>query len=201
MKLYFSKGACSLVVRICIHEIGLDSTFESVNLKTKKTESGSDFLDINPKGAVPTLELQNGDTLTENAVILQYLCDISNAIQLLPPLGNINRYKVLEWVNYISTELHKGIGALFNPSISQELKKDVFIPIIKNKLNYVNQHLQNHQYLIGDQFTLPDAYLFVMLKWTSYFNIDLNEWDNLSRYFKTLGQRNSIQLSLKEEGI
>lgn len=200
MKLYFSKAACSLVVRIIINEIGIDSEFESVNLRTKKTASGEDFLTINSKGAVPTLDIQNGEILTENAVILQYLCDISKATQLLPPIGDFNRYHVLEWLNYISTELHKGMGVLFNPAISQELK-DIFIPIIKTKLNYVNHHLQNHHYLMGDQFTLPDAYLFVMLMWTRYFNIELSEWENLTRYFDTLHRRDAIQLSLKQEEI
>lgn len=201
MKLYFSKGACSLVVRIVINEIGLESEYESVNLKTKKTESDNDFLTINPKGAVPTLEIAKGEILTENAIILQYLCDTSHATQLLPQLGDFNRYRVLEWLNYISTELHKGMGVLFNPSISEELKNDVFIPLIKNKLNYVNRYLQNQPYLLGEQFTLPDAYLFVMLLWTSYFNLDLKEWSNLTWYFDALKQRKSIQHALKQEGI
>jgi glutathione S-transferase len=201
MKLYFSKGACSLVVRIIMNEIGIDSEFESVNLKTKKTESGDDFLAINPKGAVPTLKVKNSEILTENAIILQYLCDTSKATQLLPQIGDFNRYHVLEWLNYIATELHKSMATLFNPSISQELKNEIFIPLIKTKLNYVNRHLQNHQYLLSDQFTLPDAYLFVMLLWTSYFNIDLKEWDNLTQYFDTLHHRESIQHSLKQEGI
>jgi glutathione S-transferase len=201
MKLYFSKGACSLVVRIIINEIGIDSEFESVNLKTKKTESGHDFLAINPKGAVPTLEVKNGDILTENAIILQYLCDASQATQLLPKIDDFQRYHVLEWLNYIATEIHKSMATLFNPSISQELKNDVFIPLIKTKLNYINRHMQTHHYLLGDHFTLPDAYLFVMLLWTRYFNIDLKEWENLVRYFDALHHRESIQHSLKQEGI
>jgi len=201
MKLFFSKGACSLVVRIVINEIGLDSKFESVNLRTKKTESGEDFLTINPKGGVPVLELPNGEILTENAIILQYLCDKSNANQLLPQVDDFNRYKVLEWLNYISTELHKGMGLLFNQAISQELKNEILIPMIKTKLNFVNHHLQNNKFLMGEKFSLPDAYLYVMLLWTSYFNVDLKEWVNLTRYFDALNHRKSIQLSLKQEGI
>lgn len=201
MKLYFSQGACSLVVRIIINEIGIDSEFESINLKNKITASGKDFLTINPKGAVPTLALQNGKILTENAVILQYLCDTSKAVQLLPQVSDFKRYQVLEWLNYISSELHKSMGVLFNPSISQELKNEIFIPLIKNKLNYVNLHLQGSHYLLGDNFTLPDAYLFVMLLWTKHFNLDLKEWDNLARYFNTLKQRESIQQSLKQEEL
>ena len=201
MKLYFSKGACSLVVRIIINEMGLPAEFESVNLKTKKTGTGKDFLSINPKGSVPTLEVDNGAILTENAVILQYLGDISKATHLLPPVGDFNRYRVLEWLNYITTELHKSIGVLFNPSITQELKNDLFIPLIKTKFDYVNQHLKDHAYLLGDEFTLPDAYLFVMLRWAAYFHFDLKEWEHLLRFFNALNQRKSVQHSLKEEEV
>ena len=200
MKLYYTKGACSLVVRVVINELNLDAQYESVDLKTKKTETGQDFLDINPKGAVPALEISPGKILTENAVILQYLADHSNAVELLPNLNDFNRYRVLEWLNYITTELHKGIGILFNPLITPELRQQIFIPLIKSKLSFVNNHLQNHQYLMGDHFTLPDAYLFVMLLWTSYFKMDLSEWSQLPRYFKELNNRQSIKNALKQEG-
>ena len=200
MKLYYSKGACSLIVRIIINELGLDCEYESVDLKTKKTQTGKDFLTINPKGSIPLIQLNNGDTLTENAVILQYLADNSKATHLLPQVGNFNRYQVLTWLNYISTELHKSFSPLFNPSITQELKNQIFIPIIKAKLTHIDKQLENHQYLLGGDFTLPDAYLFVMLRWTSYFNIELNKWSNLTRYFNTLNSRASIQKSLKQEG-
>ncbi len=199
MKLYYTPGACSLVVRIIINEIGLKSEFESVNLKTKTTETGEDYLTINPKGSVPALQLKNGDILTENAVILQYLADDSKATQLLPPTTDFNRYRVLEWLTYITTELHKGIGILFNPTISEDLRNNFFIPLIKSKLSYVNNHLQQHKYLLGEQFTLPDAYLFVMLRWAIYFKIDLKEWSSLTQYFAKLSDRSSIQLSLKQE--
>lgn len=201
MKLYYSQGACSLVVRIIINEMGLDAEFESVNLHTKKTQSGKDFLTINPKGAVPALEVQTGEVLTENAVILQYVCDTSKACTLLPQPGEFQRYRVLEWLNYVTTELHKSMGLLFNPTISEALKKDIFIPLIKTKFDYVNRHLQNHSYLSGDTFTLPDAYLFVMLLWCSHFKIDLMPWSNLKRYFEHLHQRKSILTALHEEGI
>lgn len=201
MKLFFSKGACSLAVRIMINEIGVDSAYESVNLRNKTTASGADFLAINPKGGVPTLALENGDILTENAIILQYLCDQSKATQLLAPVGNMNRYRALEWLNFVSTELHKGMGIMFNPAITQALKNDVFIPVVQKKLGYVNHHLEHHQYLMGDQLTIADPYLFVMLLWTPHFNIDLKDWPHLSRYFDTLKQRESIQCALQQEGL
>ncbi len=199
MKLYYTKGACSLVVRIIINELNLDAEFESVDLHTKKTAIGRNFLDINPKGAVPALEINPKEILTENAVILQYLADHTKATQLLPPVGDFNRYHVLEWLNFIATDLHKGIGILFNPTITPELRDTLFIPIIKSKMKVVNNHLQHHQYLAGNHFMLPDAYLFVMLQWTSYFKLDLKEYSHLMRYVKELQHRESIQNALKQE--
>ncbi len=199
MKLYYAKGACSLVPRIIINELGLTMvTFESVNLKTKITASGENFLHINPKGSVPVLKLDQGEVLTENAVILQYLADQAKATQLLPNIAEFQRYRVLEWVNFITTELHKGFSVFFNPSIPDTLKNDIFKPLIFKKFDYVNQQLQNN-YLMGSHFTLPDAYLFVILTWATLFKFDLNAWPNLHAYFQRLRDRKSIQLSLMQE--
>ncbi|OGV28471.1 MAG: glutathione transferase GstA [Legionellales bacterium RIFCSPHIGHO2_12_FULL_35_11] len=200
MKLYYTKGACSLVVRIIINELNLNADFESVNLSTKKTASGQNFLGINQKGAVPVLEINPKEILTENAVILQYLADTTKATQLLPAIGDFNRYRVLEWLNYVATDLHKGIGILFNPAVTSELREQLFIPLLKSKLTFVNNHLQDNRYLAGESFTLPDAYLFVMLLWASYFNLDLKEWGHLARYFEELKSRLSIKKALEQEG-
>lgn len=199
MKLYYSKGACSLVVRIIINEIGLPCDYESVDLKTKKTETGKDFFNINAKGSVPVLQLDNGKILTENAVILQYIADTARASSLLPNIGEWDRYCVLEWLNYITTELHKGFGSLFNNAIAQDVKEQIFIPLIKAKLTFVNNHLEHHAYLVGNHFTLPDAYLFVILRWAIYFKLNLNDWPNLASYSTELSKRPAIQQSLKEE--
>lgn len=199
MKLYYTKGACSLVCRIVINELGLDCDYESVDLRSKKTESGRDFLTVNPKGAVPVLQLESGDILTENAVILQYLADSSNATNLLPPVGYFDRYHVLEWLNYTTTELHKSFGPMFNPSLAQTIKEEIYVPLIKSKLNYVNAHLQHNKYLLGEQFTLPDAYMYVMLLWAKYFRFDLEQWPALVRYVTDLNQRESIKTSLAQE--
>lgn len=200
MKLYYSKGACSLVPRIIINEIGLRCDFESVNLKTKETEKGRDFYQINPKGSVPVLEFNNKEVLTENAVILQFLADDSKSSQLLPEVGNFQRYRVLEWLNYITTELHKSFSPLFNPSVADDLKKTLFIPLLKTKLSFVNTHL-TQSYLVGNQFTLADAYLFVVLRWTQIVKINLAEWDNLQRFMSVLKQRPSIAKALEMEGL
>jgi glutathione S-transferase len=201
MKLYYSKGACSLAVRVVINELGLTCEYESVDLKSKQTGAGDDFLKINSKGSVPTIVTAKGEVLTENAVIQQYLADEAKAEQLLPKIGDFNRYRVLEWINYVATELHKGFSPLFNPSLPQEVKESIFIPNVQRKFAYVDKHLQNHAFLSGDHFTLPDAYLFVILLWASSMKIDLSQCSNLTRYFQKLLQRESVVKSLQEEGL
>lgn len=199
MKLFYKKGACSLVCRIVINELGVKATYESVDLATKITGSGDNFFTINPKGSVPVLQLDSGEILTENAVILQYLADTYKATNLLPAIGHFDRYRVLEWVNYITTEVHKSFSPLFNPAISAELKASLFIPMIEKKFEFLNAHLEHHQYLAGETFMLPDAYLFVMLLWAMGMKIDLKQWPNLTRYLHELQKRKSIQESLKQE--
>jgi glutathione S-transferase len=201
MKLFYSKGACSLAVRIVIHEIGIPCQYESVNIKTKKTETGADFYEINPKGSVPVLMVDDKEFLTENAVIQQYLADQNQAYTLLPPMTDFKRYRVLEWLNFVSTDLHKGFGPLFNPNVSKEMQEQIFIPALKTKLNYVEKSLGQKKYLLGDTFTLADAYLFVILTWLAHFKIDVATWPNLHRYFTALKERKSIQQALKEESL
>lgn len=201
MKLYYSKGACSLAVRIAIHEMNIPCQFESVDTKAKKTETGADYLAINPKGSVPALQLDNQEILTENAVIQQYLADTYKATQLLPPINDPKRYRVMEWLNFASTDLHKSCSPLFNPTVPETVKEEIFKPILKNKLNIVNQHLNKNKYLMGEQFTLPDGYVFVVLSWLPHFKFNLAEWPNLSRYFSEVKNRKSVQQALKEEGI
>lgn len=201
MKLYYSKGACSLVPRIIINELGLQCEFESVNLANKQTQAGKDYYAINPKGAVPVLITNNNETLTENAVILQYLADTAKAEQLLPSVGHFSRYRVLEWLNFVATELHKTFGPLFNPNIPQEVKDNISIPMLKTKLGYVNNQLEKNKYLCGDHFTLPDAYLFVMVTWSMHFKINFKELPHIARFYSEMLKRRSVQQSLDEEGI
>lgn len=204
MKLFYSKGACSLVVRIIINELGLKAQFEAVDLKDKKTETGQDFYAINPKGSVPLLQTDDGQFLSENAAILQYLADNTrNAASdhLLPEVGSFQRYRVLEWLNYVTTELHKSYGVLFSQAIPEQDKKEIFIPLLISKFKFVNQHLEKSAYLCGEEYSLADAYLFVMLMWSAHFKIDLNEYSALKKYFEKLKQRKPIQQSLQDEGI
>jgi glutathione S-transferase len=201
MKLYYTKGACSLATRIVINELGLTCEYESVDLRTKKSETGMNYYTINSKGAVPALLLNNGEVLTENSIIMQYLADTSKENSLLPSINDFNRYRVLEWLNYMATELHKSLGLLFNSQLSQEIKDQTIIPIIKAKLDHVNHHLESNKCLIGNHFTLPDAYLFVMASWARYLKFNLNEWPSLANYVTELSKRPSIVDSIKEEGL
>jgi glutathione S-transferase len=201
MKLYYAKGACSLAVRIVIHELRLNVDFESVNLQTKKTETGKDFLAINPKGVVPVLITDDNQTLTENAAIQQYLADTQQATRLLPALGDFKRFRVLEWLNCISTDLHKGCSPLFISNLPNEIKEQIFIPRIKKTLAYVEKYLNQKNFLVGEDFTLPDGYLFVILSWMPRLNISMTEYVQVNRYFEALKKRETIQRALKEEGL
>jgi glutathione S-transferase len=202
MKLYYSQGACSLGVRITLNEVGAEFESESVNLGTKKTESGKNFLEISPKGAVSTLVLDDGTVLTENAMILQYIADTYFDEKILPPVGDLKRYKVLEWVNYITTDMHTGsYGPLFNPNLSKEIKESVFVPKLIAKLDFVNKQLANSDYLAGNNFTIADAYLFVVLRWMGIASLKISTWSNLEKFFNRVKERPAVQKSLKEEGL
>lgn len=202
MKLYYSKGACSLAVRIIIHELNLNAEFISVDLKTKKTEHGEDFISINHKNSVAALVLDSGEVLTENVVIMQYLADTHNATHLLAPTTDLKRYRILEWMNYLTTEIHKTYGPLFSPATSEDMKQHYSRPLLARKFQLIEDHLQKNHYLMGESFTLPDAYLFVMLRWlVPIAKLSFDQFPNLKRYFETLKQRETIQTSLKEEGL
>lgn len=199
MKLYYTKAACSLVVRIVLNELNIPFEAEAVDLRQKKTASGVDYLAINPKGAVPALQLDNGDLITEVQVILQYLADSSKGQQLLAPVHEMKRYRTLEWLNYISTELHKSLGQLFNPAIPEDLKTTVLIPLVHTRFAFVDKNMTNKEYLMGEHFTLPDAYLFVMLRWAVYFKLDLSPYKQLAAFNKRMAARHSVIESLQQE--
>jgi glutathione S-transferase len=199
MKLYYSPGACSQAPHILLHEIGLEHDAARVDLKTKTLEDGSDYLKVNPKGAVPALELNSGEVLTENAVILQYLGDRASWPEVLPPLGDFRRYRVLEMVNFITTELHKRFGFLFNPEATDEMKQLVIRDLSK-KLSYIDQQLGAGPFLFGDDLTLPDAYLFVITGWTEKM-IGLDQWPNLAAFRQRMLQRPAVRQVMQFEGM
>lgn len=198
MKLYYSPNACSLSAHIVLRECDTTFEMESVDLKNKKTDSGADYLKINPKGYVPALKLDNGQILTEASVIIQYLADTSPQFKLAPALGTFERYRLQEWLSFIATEIHKGLGVFFIPNLPEEFKK-IAMGNIQRKLDYLEKHLSKHAMLLDDTFTVADAYLFTILRWTHYFKMDLTPWPSLPKYMETIAQRPAVQAALKAE--
>ena len=201
MKLYFAPGACSLSPHIVLREAGIPFDLEQVDLKTKKTKAGADYLAVNAKGQAPVLELDGGARLTEGPAIVQYVADQKPASGLAPTAGSLERYRVMEWLNYITSELHKSIGALFSPTTPDAYKELVTKEQLPKKFAYVNQQLQGKQYLTGDTFSVADAYLFTVLNWTNFLKIDISEHGNLKAYMARVAARPKVQEALKAEGL
>ena len=199
MKLYYSPGACSQAPHILLHEIGLDHDAVRVDLKAKTLEDGSNYLDINPKGAVPALQLESGEVLTENAIILQYLGDRTSWPEVLPPMGDFRRYRVLELVNFITTELHKRFSFLFNREATDDFKQFVKADLSK-KLDWIDNRLGDGPFLFGEDLTIPDPYLFVMARWTDKL-IGVDRWANLRAFYDRMLQRDSVRNVLRFEGL
>jgi len=197
MKLYYSPGACSLSPHIALNEAGLAYDSESVDLASKKTRSGADYRAINPKGAVPALQLDNGQVLTEGSAIVQYIADQKPATKLAPAAGSLERYRLQEWLNYVASEVHKGFSPLFNPKATEEWKQ-----VIKDnlglKFDYLSKQLQGKDYLMG-AFSVADAYLFTIVGWSKYFNIDLTKWPVLVKYMERVGARPAVKAALEAE--
>ena len=200
MKLYYSPGACSQAPHILLHEIGAAHDAALVDLKEKTLEDGSDYLAVNAKGAVPALELESGEVLTENAVILQFLGDRTNWPEVLPPLGDFRRYRVLEAVNFITTELHKRFGFLFNREATDEMKQLV-IKDLGKKLDYVDEKVGDGPFMFGKDLTLPDPYLFVITGWAEKMLGGLDRWPNLKAFRARMMERPSVQQVLRLEGL
>jgi glutathione S-transferase len=198
MILYYAPGACSEAPHILLHETGIDHDAKRVDLKAKRLEDGSNYLDINPKGAVPALQLDSGEVLTENAVILQFLGDRASWPEVFPPLGEFRRYRVLELVNFITTELHKRFSFLFS-NAGDDTKRFVTDQLTK-KLDWIDERLGSGPFLMGDQLTLPDPYLFVITGWTDKF-IGLDQWPNLRAFRERMLQRPSVRHVLRFEGL
>ena len=200
MKLYYAPGACSLSPHIVLREAGFDITLEKVNLRTKETESGGNFLAINPKGYVPALELDGGEILTEGPAIIQYVADLVPEKKLVPPAGTLARARVQEWLNFIGTELHKSFSPLFNPATSDDAKAAARA-LIDRRLAFAASVLDAQPYLTGDSFTVADAYLFTVLSWTGYVKVDITPWPSLGAYFERVKARPAVQAAMAAEGL
>jgi len=200
MKLYYSPGACSLSPHIVLLEAGLPYDLVKVDLRAKKLENGDDYLKVNPKGQVPALALDSGELVTEGPVIVQMIADKAPAKNLAPARDSAERYQLQQWLNYITGELHKNIGPMFSPVLSDDAKaffKDRAI----GKFKYLDGQLAGRDYLMGKQFTVADAYLFVMLSWADWMKFDLSGLSNLLAYKARVAARPKVQEALTKEGL
>ncbi|MEQ1528006.1 MAG: glutathione transferase GstA [Methylococcales bacterium] len=200
MKLYYSPGACSLSAHIVACEAALPLDLVKVDLKSKQTETGADFLQINPNGYVPALVLDDGNKLTEVPAIVQYLADQAPDKKLAPAPGLFERYHLQQWLNFISTEIHKSFSPLFDASAPQAAK-DSAIAKLGVRLGRVAVQLSEQSFLLGEEFSVADAYLFVTLSWGSYVNFDIGQWPELARYVEKISARPAVQKAMREEGL
>jgi glutathione S-transferase len=197
-KLYFSPGACSFSPHIVLREAGIPFELEKVDLATRKTSSGADFTAVNPKGYVPTLQLENGEILTEGAVIVQYLADQKPELNLAPKAGTMERYRLQEWLTFIASELHKGFGVLFNKAMPDEAKA-LARASLEQRFDYLGQKLEGHDYLMGADFSVADAYLFNVLGWTKYVGLSLEGRPVLAAYMARMAARPAVQAAQAAE--
>ena len=199
MKLYYMPAACSLAPHIALREAGLPFDLELVE-RSKKTKSGDDYMSINPKGSVPALGLDDGKVLTEAAVIQQYIADKAPAKKLAPAAGTPERYRLQEWLNYIASEVHKGIGQLFNPAMPDDYKEAVKKGLASKQFPYLDKALAGRDFLMGD-FTVADGYLFTVLNWTNFHKIDLSAFPNITTFMKRVAARPAVQEAMQAEGL
>jgi glutathione S-transferase len=200
MKLYYSAGACSMSSHIVLNEAGFECEFEAVDLKTKVTATGKDFYAINEQGTVPFLVLDNGETITEGVAIVQYLAEQKPESGLTPAAGTMERVRLQEWLNYISTEIHKAHVPLFKAEYPQEAK-EIALNNVKKAYDHVSKKLGDKPYLLGDKFTVADSYLFTVLNWHNWVNIDLSPWSKLVEYQKGISARPAVQKTMEQEGL
>lgn len=200
MKLYYSPGACSLSPHIVLRELGLPFSLVKVDLKTKRTADGADYLAVNGKGYVPALELDDGQVLTEGPAIVQYLADRKPEAGLAPPNGTLERYRLQEWLNFISTEVHKQFSPLFAPN-TPDATKEAQRERLAGRFEWLSKQLASKDYLLGKAFSVADAYLFTVLNWCGFVGLDLGKWPVLAQYHARIAARPAVQEALKAEGL
>jgi glutathione S-transferase len=199
MKLYYSPGACSLAVHIALRELKYKFDLDRVDLAAKKTESGGDYLALNPKGYVPALQLDDGTVMTEAGVILQYLADQKPRRGLAPKPRTPERYKLMEWLTFTSSEIHKGLGDFFNPKMTPEWR-EAKLDRLGKRFDYLDRALGSNEYLMGE-FSIADPYLFTVLNWTKRHDINLANWPNIQSYLQRMAERNTVKKAMKAEGL
>src|SRR5487761_203930 len=199
MKLYYSPTACSMAPHIVLRELGLPFEAVQVDLGTHKlAKTGEDYYQINPKGYVPAIELDDGSLLTEDAAILQYLGDRKPGLLAAP--GSMERYRTIEWLTFISSELHKGFSPLFNSALPEAARK-IFVDKLNIRFTFLDKHFANHEFLMGKQFTVADAYAYTILNWRNFLNLDLNQYQNLEAYLKRVGARSKVRETVHAEKL
>lgn len=199
MKLYYSPGACSMAVHIVLREAGYKFDLDKVDLAAKRTAGGEDYLAVNPKGYVPALKLDDGTTLTEVGVILQYLADEKPRRNLAPKPRTPERYRLMEWINFTASEIHKTLGDFFNPKMTPEWR-EAKLERLGKRLDYLDKALAANEHLMGE-FSIADAYLYTVLNWTNIHKIDLSGWPNIQAYVRRVAERPSVRKAMKAEGL
>lgn len=200
MKLFFSPGACSLAPHIVLREAGVAFTLEKVDLGKHVTASGADYYGITQKGQVPLLQLDDGAVLSEGPVITQYVADLAGRKDLAPAAGSLPRYRVMEWQNYITSELHKSYAPLFSPEFDAAAK-GTYKALLRKKFEWVNSRLSDSAFLTGDEFTIADAYLFTVASWAKHVALDLTDLAHLQRFVARVSERPAVREALKAEGL
>ncbi len=200
MQLYFSPGACSLASHITALEAGIPVKLERADTKTKKLVDGSDYYAVNSKGAVPALKLDDGQVLTEGVAIMQFLADKKPESRLAPPAGSLERYRLQEWLNYITSEVHKTYSPLWNPNADPKVK-EYALANLEKKLDWVNGQLAGKKYLLGDNFTIADAYLYTVTNWSFFLGMNLDKWPALKEFHARVAARPKVQEALEAEGL
>jgi glutathione S-transferase len=200
MKLYYVPGACSMAAHIALREAGLSFDLDRMDPGTRRTEAGEDYMQVNPKGSVPALRLDNGEVLTEVAVLLQYIADRNPASGLAPAAGDAERYRLNEWLNFIATEIHKQYSPFFNPKLPPEWRENQQ-NLLRRRFDVLDRRLANHPYLMGEKFSVADIYLFTILNWSKRTRVDLDSWPALTDYLGRIAARPAVQATLRAEGL
>lgn len=200
MKLYFSPGSCGLATQIALREAEQKFELVKVDFRTKRTVEG-DYFEVTPKGFIPALKLDDGDVLTEGAVILQWIADKNPEYGLLPAFGTRERYTALEWLNFVATDMHKGMATMFSPFVDVESKAKFAEGNLASKFEYVEEHLSRNDYVLGTKFSVADGYLYNILSWPHRVNIDISKYAAIQKFMARMGQRPSVRASLEAEAL
>lgn len=200
MKLYFAPGSCGLASQIALREAGMPFQLIAVDFKTKRTVEG-DYFEVTPKGFVPALRLDDGDVLTESAVILQWIADQNPGAGLLPAFGERARYTALEWLNFVATDLHKTFAVLFSPVLDEASKGRFAERNLTSKFDYLEAHLADNDHVLGARFCVADAYLYNVLTWPHRVNVDITGYAAIQAFLARMEQRPTVRAALEAEGL